>query len=50
MHELKMAQVKFYDKLGKRDELKAVLNKIIAEHEYDIEAVDARAKLANYLL
>lgn len=50
MHELKMAQVKFYDKLGKRDELKAVLNKIISEHEYDIEAVEARALLANYLL
>ncbi len=50
LHELKMAQVKFYDKLGKRDELKAVLNKIIAEDEYSIEAVEARALLANYLL
>lgn len=50
MHELKMAQVKFYDKLGKRDELKAVLNKVISDNEYDIEAVEARALLANYLL
>ncbi len=50
MHELKMAQVKFYEKLGKRDELKTVLNKIIAKYEYDIEAVEARALLANYLL
>lgn len=50
MYELKMAQVKLYEKLGKRDELKAVLNKIISEHEYDIEAVEARTQLANYLL
>lgn len=50
MHELKMAQVTFYEKLGRYDELKAVLNKIIADDEYGIEAVEAKTLLAGYLL
>lgn len=50
LYELKFAQIRFYEKIGKRDEAKVVLKQIIADKSYDAEGVDARNQLSKYLL
>jgi len=50
LYELKFSQVKFYESIGKRSQLKDILKKIIAEKEYDVEGVKARTLIAKYLL
>jgi len=47
---LRFAQVKFYEKIGKRDDAKKVLKEIISEKKYDKEGIDARNNLARLLL
>jgi len=49
LYELKFAQVSFYEKIGKRDEAKAVLKQIISEKSYDVEGVNSRTRLASLL-
>lgn len=50
LYDLKFAQVKFYEKLGKRDEAKKGLKLIISNKSYDIEGVKARNYMAKILL
>jgi len=50
LYSLKFAQVQFYEKLGKIDKIKEVLNQIIAEKSYEVEGVRARILMAKYLL
>jgi len=50
LYDLKFSQIKFYEKIGKRDELKSILKSIITEKSYDVEGVKARNFLAKYLL
>ncbi len=50
LHGLKFAQVKFYEKTGKREKAKAVLKEIITNRAYEVEGLNARNQLAKYLL
>lgn len=50
LYELKFSQVKFNERLGKRDEAKSILNKIIEDKDYDVEGIKARNMLARLLL
>jgi len=50
LFDLKFAQVSFYEKIGKLEEAKTVLRKIINNKSYDIEGVKARNHLAKMLL
>jgi len=50
LYDLKFAQVNFYEKTGRRDQAKDVLNQIILDKAYDVEGVNARIKLAKYHL
>ncbi len=49
MYDLKFSQVKFYDKIGNRDEAKEILKQIISDKSYDLEGITARTELAKYL-
>jgi len=50
LFDLKFAQVKFYEKIGKRGDAKKVLKEIISDRKYDKEGIDARNVLARLLL
>jgi len=50
MYELKFSQVKFYKRIGKREEAKSVLKKIIDDESYDVVGMKARTVLAGFLL
>jgi len=47
---LKFSQIEFYEKMGKREQAKKLLNKIISDHSYDADAVKARNYLAKMLV
>ncbi len=50
MYELKFAQVKFYNRIGKTEQANDILRQIIADKSYDVEGVNARNQLAKNLL
>ena len=50
MYELKFAQAKFYEKIGRLAESKEILSAIIEDKKYDNEGARARILMANYSL
>ena len=50
MYELKFAQAKFYEKIGRLAESKEILSQIIKDKKYDAEGARARTLMANFSL